>query len=164
VSPFPRVYVLPCGVGCVLEKQIVLLGRRSDSAPINPLAISLHRYKATEAKDPSLRCATLLLQTGADPTTSMWRPKIDDRTGEELQIWPLPPVLSSMDCESVVGRCLEVKHALLTNLRTFSNWFLLKGAPSTIGTESPRTVKACGLMSCCLSREQTRPYRYFQCC
>jgi hypothetical protein len=68
--------------------------------------ISVSCGQSVEAQDPksSLQCTRLLLQAGADPTSSYWHSELDARTGKHIELCPFPPLLYCLKVDTLVGQ------------------------------------------------------------
>jgi hypothetical protein len=59
---------------------------------------------AFEGFKSSLQCTRLLLQAGADPTSSVWVPAIDAETGEDIDVRKFPPLMTCLEHDTLVSR------------------------------------------------------------
>jgi hypothetical protein len=80
-----------------------LLDCRGNITSLIGVSCDFSNTAAAEEFELSLQCTKLLLQAGADPTSSFWMHELDMDTGEELDIRPFPAVIYCLEYDTLVS-------------------------------------------------------------
>jgi hypothetical protein len=130
------------------DKKSFLLYCSSERSSLIGVSCAFGQSAAAGDLESSLQCTRLLLQAGADPTSSVWIPGIDAATGDDIDILPFPPLVSCLRHNMLVSQVdLPPSLSWLTRRRSFSTQLLVKVASSLIGTASKTMMhEVCGTM------------------